>query len=529
MKKAVQTTVIDLTQYTRAELEEQYVKLSTEMQNLSSKLAWYQEQYELSRKQRFGASSEKTHPDQISLFNEAEAETVPIHTEPKIDDVIRNGKKQKGHKERITKKLPTEVVEYRLSPEEQVCPECSESLHEMSKEIHIEITIIPAQVIKTERVRYVYSCRNCEKNNTTTPVITAPMPNPVLKNSLASPSLVAHIMTRKYMEAIPLYRQEQQFHHDGLEINRQTMANWMIRAATDWLRPLYRRMHEHLLNKEVLHADETTLEVLCEPGRPATTSSYMWMYRTSGDSVPIILYDYREGRSGDYPKEFLKGFRGFLHVDGYAGYHKVPDVTLVGCWAHARRKYDEALKALPNPQGIMAVSSKEGLEYCNQLFEIERQVKDLSFEERHEQRLARSKPVLDAYFAWVDVQEGQALPQSYFGKAITYSKNQQSQSENFLLDGRLELSNNRGERSIKPFIIGRKNWLFSNTPRGATASAIIYSIIETSKENNLNPFNYLTYLFERLPNIDLSNHAELDRLLPYSGDLPDRCRSLKTS
>lgn len=527
MEKAENIIVKDLTKYSRAELEDQYVKLSTQVEELSSKLAWYKEQYRLSREKRFGASSEKTDFDQLSLFNEAEAEAVPLFVEPKPEEVFGKGKKKKGHKAQITKNLPVEVVEYRLSPEEQVCPECGESLHEMSKEIHKEFKVIPAQLIVTEKVQYIYACRNCEKHNTETPIIPAPMPTPVLRNSLASPSLVSYIMTRKYMEAIPLYRQEQQFKHFGLDISRQTMANWVIRTASDWLKPLYQRMHEHLVEKDILHADETTLEVLCEPGRPATSSSYMWMYRTSGDSVPIILYDYREGRSGDYPKEFLNGFRGFLHVDAYAGYHKVPDVTLVGCMAHARRKYDEALKALPDSQSITAVSSREGLEYCNQLFEIEKQLKGLPYEERYKERLARSKPVLDAYFAWVEVQSKRALPQSYFGKAITYSQRQRSKLENFLLDGRLELSNNRGERSIKPFIIGRKNWLFSNTPRGATASAIIYSIIETSKENNLNPFNYLTYLFERLPNMDLTDQDELDKLLPYSTELPDNCRSLK--
>jgi hypothetical protein len=251
------------------------------------------------------------------------------------------------------------------------------------------------------------------------------------------------------------------------------------------------------------------------------------MYRTSGDSEPIILYDYRQGRSGEYPKEFLQGFRGYIHANGYPGYHKVSDVTLVGCWAHARRKYDEALKALSDPNSITGAASKEGLDFCNQLFDLERQFADLSFEDRYAKRLSLSKPLLDAYFAWAKHQQHQALPQGYLGKALTYSLKQQVKLESFLLDGRLEISNNRGERALKPFVIGRKNWLFSNTPKGATASAIIYSLVETAKENGLIPFEYLTYILERLPNIDLKDSQQLDQLLPYSQELPESCRTKK--
>lgn len=332
-------------------------------------------------------------------------------------------------------------------------------------------------------------------------------------------------MTRKYMEALPLYRQEQQFKHDGLAISRQTMANWMIKASKDWLKPLYKEMHAELKIKEVLHADETMLEVLCEPDRPAKTNSYMWMYRTSGDSVPIILYDYREGRSGNYPKEFLEGFKGYLHVDGYAGYNKVEQAKLAGCWAHVRRKYDESLKALPEKAETAYSRSQEGLAYCNRLFEIERSLCNVSFEKRKEQRELQSRPILEAYFAWLEIQKEKALPQSYLGKAVTYSLNQKEKLYTFLEDGRIELSNNRGERSIKPFVIGRKNWLFSNTPKGATASAMIYSIIETAKENKLKPFEYLKYLFEQLPNTDITNQDILAIYLPWSADLPDYCRT----
>lgn len=251
----------------------------------------------------------------------------------------------------------------------------------------------------------------------------------------------------------------------------------------------------------------------------------MWMYRTSGDAVPIVLYEYKVSRSGDYPKIFLTDFSGFLHVDGYAGYRKVENVILVGCWTHARRKYTDALKALPKDTPISITAASQGLEYCNQLFAIQRELADLSYEKRYEQRLLQSKPVVDAFFEWLEIQSQQALPKSSFGSAVTYCLNQRKKLEAFLLDGRLELSNNRAERAIKPFVIGRKNWLFSNTPKGATSSAIIYSIIETAKENNLNIFEYLKYLFEQLPNADLTDLKILDLYLPWSDSLPEVCKA----
>jgi hypothetical protein len=220
----------------------------------------------------------------------------------------------------------------------------------------------------------------------------------------------------------------------------------------------------------------------------------------------------------------LEGFRGYLHVDGYAGYNGIPDVSLVGCWAHARRKFTEALQALPESAKTTHVKAKEGLAFCNQLFSIERDLKDVSPEERYKKRLERSQPVLEAFLAWLHEQAPRVLPKSALGQAIKYCRNQWDRLVAFLEDGRLEIDNNRAERSIKPFVIGRKNWLFSNTIKGAKSSAIIYSIVETAKENGLNPFNYLKYLFEQLPNINLTDKEKLDQLLPWSTTIPEECR-----
>ncbi|NCB44000.1 MAG: IS66 family transposase, partial [Clostridia bacterium] len=290
----------------------------------------------------------------------------------------------------------------------------------------------------------------------------------------------------------------------------------------------YEAMHQELIRKDILHADETVLEVLNEPGREATAQSYMWLYRTGREDKSVILYEYTQGRSGDYAKNFLTGFGGYLHTDGYAGYHKLgeEDITLVGCWAHARRKYDEALKALGNKESSAAVTIREGLHYCNQLFTIEEQIRDFSAEERTKYRMEKSKPLLLEYFAWAERLQPLVLPKSKLGDAISYSLRQRKYLENFLLDGRLEISNNRAERSIKPFVIGRKNWLFSNTPKGAKASAVVYSLIETAKENGLNPFPYLQYLFEQLPNVDFKDSKVVEKFLPWSESLPDNCRNL---
>lgn len=505
-------------------LEIEKDKLELEKEALEAKLKWYEEQFRLSQQRRFGSSSEKTDSDQLSLFNEPEDTADPTIEEPTVETITYKRKKFKGQRDQKLENLPKETIEYRLTDEEQVCSCCNGIIHEMSKEVRKELEIIPPQVKVIEHVRYIYSCRHCESNEINTPIVTAKMPRPVFPGSLASPSAMAFIMTQKYVESMPLYRQEKYLERFGVDIPRQTLANWMIYGATTWLSLVYNIMHAQLLELDALHADETTLQVLSEPGRPATSTSYMWLYRSGHTDVPIILYDYQQTRAGKHPRRFLDGFEGYLHVDGYAGYNGLPDVTLVGCWAHARRKFTEALKALPESASTSNVKAKEGLEFCNQLFKIERDLKDLSPKERHENRIERSQPVLDAFSAWLREQRPRVLPKSALGQAITYCINQWERLVVFLEDGQLEIDNNRGERSIKPFVIGRKNWLFSSTAKGAKSSAIIYSIVETAKENGLNPFHYLSYLFEVLPNIDTTSKENLIQLLPWSAALPQECR-----
>ena len=520
------TTNGTTTDATVAMLHQQIRRLEQENAELSMKLAWYEEKFRLNQQKRFGASSERTNTDeeQLRLFDEPELVADPTVEEPTVETITIHRKKKQGEREKRLKELPTETITYELPEEEQECPQCGNHLHTMSTEIRRELKIVPAQVSVVEHHRHIYACRHCEKEALHTPIRKAPMPEAVYPGSLASPSSLAYLIDKKYVEGMPLYRLEQQFDRQGIPLTRQTMANWLIFAANRWLRPLYDRMHELLRQRDLLHADETTLQVLHEPGRAPQTTSYLWLYRTGREEPAIVLYDYQRTRATEHPWQFLTGFKGYLHVDGYAGYNGVPDVTLVGCWAHARRKYDEAVKALPAEKRKAPTVAKEGLDYCNRLYAIERKLKDATPEERYEARQTHSRPILEEFLAWLLAQKDQVLPKSSLGEAITYSLNQWNKLTAYVQDGRLEIDNNRSERSIKPFVMGRKAWLFANTPKGAQSSATIYSIVETAKENGLNPFAYCEYVLEQLPRVDMTDPEVLDAYLPWSKTLPDQLK-----
>jgi len=426
------------------QLNDKILVQKQQIAELDAKLKWYEEQFRLSRQKQFGSSSEKTDPEQINLFNEVEDITDPKLEEPALETITyQRKKKQVGQRAELLKDLPVEVIEYRLEEHEQVCPCCHGDLHEMSTQIRQEIKVIPAQVVVVNHVQYIYACRQCEKENITTPIIKAEMPRPILPGSLASPSMLAYIMDQKYTNSLPLYRQEQQFSRLGIDLSRQTMANWLLAVAVSWLKIICDRMHEQLIKRDNLHADETTLQVLREPGRNAESKSYMWLYRSGRDGPQIVLYDYQTTRASKHPDKFLSGFKGYLQTDGYSGYGKLTGVTLVGCWAHARRKFTESLKALPAELKDKPVAASVGLKYCNKLFAIERQLKDMSNEERYEKRLELSKPLLDEFYTWLKRQRQLTIPKSTFGLAITYCLNQWDKLNNFLLDGRLEIDNNR--------------------------------------------------------------------------------------
>ena len=518
-----------------AVIEEENAFLKKQNSDLAEQVRFLKEQVLILRQMMFGRKSEtKLEPPadnhQLTLFNEAEAERVPSLPEPEIEEITYKRKKRKGKREMDFSGLPVERVVHELPESERVCPDCGNSLHACGHDVlRRELTVVPAQYKVTEHVQTVYSCRDCEKNEVDTPMVKAAVPTPVIKGSgVASPSLVAHVANQKYTLAIPLYRQEQELKRNDINLSRQTMANWLIHVSERLLAPVYVALKTLLVASEVLHADETTVQVLKEEGKKPAAKSYMWLYRTSGDSErPIVLYEYQPNRKHENAKAFLSGFNGYLHSDGYGAYHNLPPgIVPVGCWAHVRRKFADILKSLPDYNKSDSIPMR-GKEYCDALFAMEREFADLSFEERHQKRLERSKPVMDDFFAWAGISQGSifATPRSVAGKALAYALGERKHLENVLLDGRLDLSNNRAERSIKPFVIGRKNWLFANTEKGATASSVIYSVIETAKENGLKPYEYLKYIFETAPNIDLCCSEEIQNLLPWNA--PDVCRSEK--
>ena len=513
-------------------LEIQISLLKQELAETQVKLNWYEEQQRLNAERRFCRSSEKQDHGQLTFFNEAEVTVDSAKEEekeePTLEEVTYKRRKKNRSRKDNLENLPSETIEYKLKDDEKVCECCNGELHEMSKQTKQQLKIIPAQFKVINHVQYIYSCRNCEKNDVKANIKKASMPELVLPGSIASPSAIAYVISQKFVDSMPLYRLEQHFARFDLVLSRQTMSNWLLKSTEQWLSIIYESLHQEIVKRDIIMADETTLQVLKEDDRAPDSKSYMWLYRTGRDGPHIILYEYQTTRAGKYPQRYLQNFSGFLCCDGYAGYHKVENVTLIGCWAHARRGFTDALKAMPSTHKDLNVTAKKGLEYCSKLFAIERTLENVSSQERFEERLRQSKPVLDEFYDWLKYHKPRVLPKSMLGKAINYCLNQWNKLIGFLEDGRLEISNNRAERSIKPFVISRKNFLFCNTPRGANVSAIAYSIVETAKENNLNPFEYLKYLFNTMPNVDVNNPEVIKTLLPWSETLPDYCKVSKS-
>jgi transposase len=473
----------------------------------ASRLLFLEEQFRLAQQKRFGASSEG-HPGQSELFNEAEelVETTPVEKED--ISYTRNKPKRKP----LPKDLPREVVIHDIADEDKICDGCQGELHKIGEDKSEKLEFIPAKVKVIEHVRPKYACRECEKSGTHNTIKQAPVPTSVIPKGYATPSLLSQIITSKYQYGLPLYRQESMFKQYGIELSRKTMADWMMRSG-DILQILYDRLRQQLLKQAVIHADETTVKVVSDN----KSKSYMWVYATGADSpegkltgtdIPhIVLFDYHASRSGQCAVDYLNGYQGYLQVDGYAGYHTT-QATLVGCWAHARRKFVEAKTAQGKKQHGKA---DWALNHIQKLYRIETQIKDKTIEARYRIRQEKSLPLLSQLEAWLIKSQDQVLAKTKLSEAIQYCLNQWQKLQGYTLDGRLNIDNNRAERAIKPFVIGRKNWLFSQTANGAKASASLYSIIETAKANGLIPFDYINYLLEQLS----QSEPDIEQLLPW--------------
>ena len=490
-----------------------------------------EEKYRKAMKKIFGSNSEHIAmngelDEQLSfLFNETElvADTEPGETVVEVQGHKRVKRTKSGSLDDIlSEDLPVTVVEH--MPEEMTCPKCGSQMEVIGKEVQKTLVLIPAHAEVREDWYYKAACMNCKENDISTPITEAKREPSLVPGGYTSPEAVAEIAYEKFVMYSPLYRQEQEWNRRGLKLSRQTMSNWLLTCSERYLRPVYEELHRQLLNSEILHADETPVQVLHEgKGRRPQSKSYMWLYMTGAfEERQIVLYSYDESRSGGVPKKYLSGYSGYLQTDGYTGYNSVDKVIHVGCLAHARRKFNDALNAMKAElrKGTVA---EEGLTKIETILLAEKRLVDLPPEERLKQRLAVVKPLMDELLRWAD--SANVLENSSTGKGVKYIKNQKNTFTPFFVDGRIELTNNRAERSIKPFVMGRKNWLFCNTKTGVTASETYYSLIETAKFNGLSPYEYLLYILKTAPGLDLKDPENVTRLLPWNA--PDTCKSKK--
>ncbi len=491
---------------------------------LQRELAVLQEQYKrlveqivCDRRKLYGRSSEQTaNSQQMLLFDDAYATTdeVPSAKTVNIKAHTRTTSARVTLEDAM-KRLPVgETVEHTLAEDQRICPECGMVMSSIGITEQKFVRLRPAIADLVIHRIHAYGCTCCKHNNEKQHIVRAAEAVPLYPKCLATAGTAAHIMTQKAMMGTPLYRQEQEWKHKGVPLTRQTMSNWVINCSERYLEPIYNVLHEQLCQRSVLHADETPLQVLRE-GKSAQSNKYMWLFRTSGDTDRhIVLYHYNASRNASVPQQFLQDFSGYLHVDGYAAYHKLPDtVTLVGCWAHARRKFYEAMRAAPQAAWRDTLAYK-GKEYIDKIFRADASLSDLDHQERKRARTEILKPLIDDFYNWVTAQD--CSSKNKFCTAISYTQNQRKYLENVFIDGRLELSNNRAERSIKPFVIGRKNFLFSVTARGAKASAIVYSLVETAKANGLDPYLYLMKVLEEAPLLSKSTENWAENLLPFT-------------
>ena len=475
---------------------------------------------------QFGQRSEKRTyvlddgNQQLSLFDTPEKSEEKSNPEPSQNPekeicVSGHSRKKKRTLEELCATLPVEERIVDL-PDEEKANANGQALVCIGQEyIRTELVLERAKAKVVKHYRKVYADRQLEQETGYSEVFKPVMPPPLLAHSYASASVVTDVLMKKYVDAMPLYRQEQMWKRMGVELKRGTMANWVIQVADLYLRPFWKRIRSELLTQSTIHADETVMQVHKEKDRPDTAESRMWVYSSAKRAdIQLRCFEYRESRSGKWAKTFLEGFSGVLITDGYSGYNKVQDAERAGCWAHMRRKW---LEAMPEGADAKTCKAAEGYEFCNRLFELERQFEGLTAEERLIQRKEKSGPILEAYWTWLYTIP---RPTGKLKDAVTYAQNQKAHLCAFLEHGEIEISNNQVENTIRPFVVGRKGWLFADTPQGAEASAIIYSLMETAKANSLRLDDYLLHLLSIMPErAEQNKDFEIDDLLPWSEEM----------
>lgn len=496
-------------------LPEDVESLKTLVMERDLEIQQLREYVRLLKSQRFGASSERIHRDQLGLFNEAEQ--LVDEDEPEESPIeVPSHTRARGGRRRLPAWMPREEILHDLPEDQKICAHDGKALVEIGRETSEQVEFIPATARVLVHVRPKYGCPRCK-----TGVRIAPMPPQPIPKSVASASLLAYVVVSKYADALPLYRQQGILGRIGIDVSRATLAAWMIKLG-ELVQPLINLMREELLESGFVQCDESRYQVLKELGKAAESLSYIWVQRSIAHSHPLILYEYDRSRSAEVPKRLFEGYEGVLQTDGYEGYGALgrePGIIHAGCWAHARRKFTDALKvggknrkkgAKRSPKQSKA---EAGLRFIQKLYAIERDVKDASPEERLRARQDRSLPILSDLRSWLDDSIGVVVPQSLTGKALAYLNGQWPKLVRVFDHGEIPLDTNLVENAIRPFAIGRKNWMFADTVHGAEASANLYSLVETAKANDLEPWAYLERAFQQIPGA--KTIEDLDALLPH--------------
>lgn len=491
-----------------------------DMQSLRNELERLRLQNGLLHSKLYGRASEKRdylamETGQGDLFNEAEHVSSPapeLSSDDNTIEVPSHTRKKQGRKPLPTHLPRMEVLHDIAEPDKQCA--CGHVLHRIGEQVSEQLEYIPAQTVVLVHKCAKYGCRHCESV-----VKTAKKPAQPIPKSIATPGLLAQIVTAKYQDALPLHRQEKQFARIGVELPRAKMAHWMIKCG-ELIVPLLNLLKDELLESHLIHSDETPVQVLKEPGKSPHSKSYMWVQARWGPQ-PIVLFDYASSRSSEIPKSLLTGYNGILQTDGYAAYNAVCQqfgITQVGCWDHARRKFTDAVKVYKQANKVtqkFSTPTHLGLSLIGKLYTIERHIADLDSDAKHEARQMQSRPVIEKLRAWLDKYQNKVPPKSPLGLALGYLAGQWTKLVRFLDDGRIPLSNMRAENCIRPFVVGRKNWLFSDTVNGAVASARLYSLVETAKANGHEPYAYLRHVFTKIPNLK-HDYDLIETLLPWN-------------
>ncbi len=478
----------------------------------SERIAMLEQQLRLLLSKTYGSTSEKISSDQLALFapeliaqvdrqdeTEQDAETISATVE----------RKPRGKRKSCDKDLERHRVDYELSTEERHCS-CGSELQKIGEVSSEQFDIIPTRYIVIQHVQHKYACPCCKSTIKVAPKAIQPLPK-----TNAAAGLLAHIATTKFVDGVPLHRQEIQHQRGGIELPRNTMARWLIQLS-DLVLVLINLMEDAIRAGPYIQCDETPLQVLKEVGRKATTQSYIWVRRGGMAGQEVVLYNYFPSRSSQVVLSLFEDYHGFVQCDGYAAYNVLEKqgITLIGCMAHARRKYSDALKSLTSKESAQKSKAATAIKFIKRLYAIETELKGQPADYRHDVRQERSIPILAEFKDWLDSQV--VLPKSPLGKAINYTCNQWHKLIRYCHDGRLEIDNNQDERAIRPLAIGRRNWLFADTPKGAHTNARFYSLIETCKLHGHEPYAYLKYIFKELPSAGTVEHYEA--LLPWNLD-----------